>query len=147
MIVNTAKLMEDKIAGFMNTFVMPNGGLTYDQITEHANSFINDAAAYKNDFTKYALTEEFFSTLAANVAGFADASHGQADAKRTGVGATADVEATLEDLLDNRRNLDRAIKNHCRDNPQKLAEWLTASHIERKKPAAPKPPENNPPTP
>jgi len=42
--------------------------------------------------------------------------------------------------------LNNAIKNHYRNNPQKLAEWLTAAHIERKKGDTSNPPENVPTT-
>ena len=83
-----------------------------------------------------------------NVQGFQDATHGQVDAKRTGVGATADTEEIVEDSLDVFKDLDVALRNHYRDNPQKLAEWLTASHIKRKKrtDGQPPPDENPPPT-
>ncbi|CAN5252396.1 hypothetical protein BH10ACI1_BH10ACI1_27920 [soil metagenome] len=46
----------------------------------------------------------------------------------------------LQDTLDTRQDLDRALRNHYRNNPAKLAEWLTASHIERKKKKDEQPP-------
>ena len=146
LVMTTAKRLEKKIPGFQNTFTLPRGALSYQQLIEHAESFIADAAAHQAEFTKRGLTAQFFTDMAADVAEFKETAHSQADAKRTGVGTTADVEAILEDALDVRADLNTAIKNHYRNNPQKLAEWLTACHIERmrKKDDAP-PTGNNPP--
>ncbi len=147
LVARTAKIIEKKNKNFTNTFTLPRSGLIYQEITERAASFIADAPAYKKDFDKYALTTEFFAELGTDVEEFREAAHGQADAHRTGVGATADTEAILADTLDTREELDRALRNHYRNNPAKLAEWLTASHIERKKKSAGTPPDENPPTP
>lgn len=145
LVVKTARRMEKKkIPGFQNTFLLPRGGLTYDEGIERADSFLTDASAYKQGFADYALTTTFFANLAAHVAGFREAAHQQSDAKRTGVGSTADVEMILEDTLDTFAELNRTLKNYYRDNPQKLAEWLTASHIRRKN-SSDKPKEEPPP--
>jgi hypothetical protein len=53
---------------------------------------------------------------------------------------TADIETTLENALDVRAQLKVAIENHYRNDPAKLAEWLTASHILRRR-SEPKPEE------
>jgi hypothetical protein len=143
LVMTTARRLEKKIPGFQNTFTLPRGGLSYQELIEHAESFIDDAAEYQAEFSLRGLTAQFFTELAADVAEFKETAQNQADAKRTGVGSTADVEDILEDALDVRADLNTAIKNHYRNNPQKLAEWLTACHIERKKGGTP--PENNPP--
>ncbi len=56
---------------------------------------ILDAVAHDAKFSLYALTEGFFTALAARVTGFRTASQEQADGKRTGVGANAEREAAL----------------------------------------------------
>jgi hypothetical protein len=139
LVAKTAKIIQTKFPDFQNTFILPRGNLTFDQITQYAESFVADAPANKEKFTQYALTADFFADLAGKITGFREASQGQADGKRTNVGATADAENALQATLDNRRELDRTIKNHYRNNPQKLAEWLTASHILQKKKSEPKP--------
>lgn len=144
--MKTARLAEKKNRNFKNTFTLPRGGLNYREIVERADSFAADAPAFSADFDKYALTAQFFAELKTEADNLRETSHEQADAKRTSVGANADIEAILEDTLDVREELDRALKNYYRDTPQKLAEWLTASHIERKrKTAEPTPPDENPP--
>ena len=132
LVAQTARLIEKRFPDFQNTFVLPRGSLTYDQIFQYTESIIADAPAHKEKFAQYALTDAFFTSLTGKVAGFRIASQEQADGKRTGVGATAEAEDAIKATLDTRKELDRAIKNHYRNNPQKLAEWLTASHIRRK---------------
>ena len=115
---------------------------------ERAETFIAKAAEHRVVLEKFALTPQFFAEIGTDVQGFQDSTHGQADAKRTGVGATADTEEIIEDTLDVFKDLDVALRNHYRDNPAKLAEWLTASHIERKRKKSDMPPTpDNPPTP
>lgn len=148
LIVQTAKIIEKNNRDFKNTFTLPRGGMSYREIVDYAASFIADAPEFQADFDKYALTTQFFADLKADVNALRDTSQGQADAKRATVGTTADVESNLQDTLDTREELNRALKNYYRDNPQKLAEWLTASHIERKRrPTEPAPPTGENPQP
>lgn len=147
LVAKTARTIEKKNQSFRNTFTLSRGSMSYQEIIEKADSFIADAPANKTYFDKYALTTEFFTELETDTAEFREAAHGQADASRTNVGAHADTEAILKDTLDTRGELDRALRNHYRNNPAKLAEWLTASHIERKKKRDDEPPtDENPPT-
>lgn len=132
LVAQTARLIEKRFDDFQNTFVLPRGSLTYDQIVEYAESFVIDAAKDNDKFAEYALTDAFFTELTGKVEGFRIASQEQADGKRTGVGATAEAEDAIRATLNTRKELNRTIKNHYRNNPQKLAEWLTASHIRRK---------------
>jgi len=131
-VARTARRIEKKVPDFQNTFGVPHAAMSYMELTEKAETFVRDAPPNRNLFDKYGLTEAFFTRLQTNVAAFREITHGQQDAKRTGVGATADTEEILEDSLDTRADLKIALENHYRDNPQKLAEWLTASHIKRR---------------
>lgn len=144
LVARTAKVIEKKNKNFRNTFTVPRSGLTYQEIIEKATAFISDAPAGQALFDKYALKAQFFAELQADVEEFRLIAQDQADAHRTGVGATADIETILADTLDTREELKTAIENHYRNDPAKLAEWLTASHIERKKRKT-EPPDGNPP--
>jgi len=134
LVAQTARLIDARFPDFQNSFILPRGSLTYDQIIQYADSFAVNAPANEAKFDEYSLKKEFFTALTAKVVGFRLASQEQADGKRESVGATAEVEDALRTTLDTRKELDRVIKNHYRNNPQKLAEWLTASHIKRKQP-------------
>lgn len=146
LVANTGRNIERKDKNFLNLFTLPTGNLTYQEMVERAETFIANAPEHKTALEKFALTPQFFADLGTNLQGFKDATHGQADAKRTGVGATADTEEIVEDSLDVFKDLDVALQNHYRNNPQKLSEWLTACHIKRKKRTDENPPDENPPT-
>lgn len=129
LIAKTGRIIEEKDSTFRNTFIIESGRITYEQAIDYAESFIRDAPANQSYFDKYALKKAFFDALQAKVAGFREAAHDQGDGKRESVGATAEREAAVKAALATRKELDRAIKNHFRNNPEKLAEWQTASHI------------------
>lgn len=131
MVAKTARIIEGKDQTFQNTFVVGSGKLTYEDTIRYADSFGADAPANQARFDKYALTEAFFDALKTKVIEFREVAQEQADGKRTGVGANAEQEAALKAALATRKELDRAMKNHFRNNPEKLAEWLTASHIRK----------------
>ncbi|KAK0039379.1 hypothetical protein Bpfe_031212 [Biomphalaria pfeifferi] len=144
MVAKTAKTIKTKFPDFQNTFILPRGDLSYDDITAHTESFIADAAAHNDKFSLYALNQQFFTELGAKLTGFRTSSQNQADGKRTKVGATAEQEAALKETLVTIKELDRALKNHYRNNPQKFAEWQTASRIRRRSESdAPEPEPNN----
>lgn len=130
-VARTAKLIEKKNPNFVNAFEIAGGYLSYQELIDKAQAFATARLKNEADFDKYGLNDAFFAALRQDVAELGEASEGQADAKRGGVGATADTEAILEKSLDVRAELKIAIENHYRNNPAKLAEWLTASHILR----------------
>ena len=144
LVAQTARMIEKKFPDWQNTFVLPRGSLTYEQVIQYAESFTAGAPPHRAKFAQYALNDAFFTGISAKIAGFNSVAHEQADGKRTGVGANAEAEAAIKATLDTRRELDRLIKNHYRDNPQKLAEWLTASHIKRRQASDDEPPESPP---
>ncbi|HBB96050.1 MAG TPA: hypothetical protein DC054_11730 [Blastocatellia bacterium] len=58
------------------------------------------------------------------------------------VGARAAIEAKLDECMTVLRKLDPIMRNKYADDPATLAEWTSASHVERapkKKPAEPPP--------
>jgi hypothetical protein len=140
-VARTAKLIEKKVPNFENTFAIRSGNLSYQELIDKTDAFITNRVPHKNHFQKYGLGDTFFSELQTDVSTFREITQGQQDAKRTGVGATADTEDILEDSLDVRMELKIAIENHYKNNPAKLAEWLNACHIRRRGEAESKPDE------
>jgi hypothetical protein len=131
-VAKTAKIIEKKVEGFVNTFEMRSGNYSYQDLIDKGDGFAARRVEHKTHFDKYGLTDAFFAELQTDVEEFREITHEQQDAKRTGVGTTADIEDILEDSLDVRSELKIAIENHYRDNPAKLAEWLAASRIEKR---------------
>lgn len=145
LVVRTARQLEKILPDFQNTFKLPRGGMSYQALIESAESFVADAAAHREEFARRGLPAQFFTELTTDVAEFRQITQQQADAKRTSVGTTAETEAILEDSLETRAELNIALKNHFRRDPVKLAEWLTAQHIERRRSNPQNPPSPNPP--
>lgn len=143
-VARTAKIIKKKKPEFVNAFEMSSGNLSYQEMIDKAQAFAVEGAKNQADFDRYGLNEAFFSDLLQDVAELGEASEGQADAKRGEVGATADAETILENALDVRAELKVAIENHYRNNPAKLAEWHTASHIRnrRSEPKTEQPPQS-----
>lgn len=138
-VARTAKIIERKNKDFQNVFEMPRGGLSYQELIDKADGYVAGAPNHQADFARYALNAFFFAELSEDVNDLRAATEQQANASRGGVGATADTEAVLEAALATRSELKTALENHFRADPVKLAEWLTASRIERsrKKPEPP----------
>ncbi len=95
--------------------------------------------------TKHALPPAFFTALQAKAAAFAqsiseaETAHGE----RVGTNAAFNEPARRGKKLVNK--LSPVVKRKYCDNPQKLAEWLVASHVERapKKAEVEKPPDTD----
>lgn len=134
-----------KIGGDVNRFRMPRGG---DQdILATAESYADQAEPIKIEFTKRAFPSDFIATLRTAIAAFAATVNESDTARRERVGTNAAFEAPTKTCKNLIEDLDPIVKMHFRDNPQVLAEWLVASHIERapKRNGGDSP--NNPPNP
>ena len=124
---------ENLIAGMENKFRIQRGN-NDQQLAATANSFADEAAANPQVaalLTTRNLTPAFFTALRAKAAAFAQAINTAESTRgeRVGTNAAFDQPARRAKKLVNQ--LAPTVKHRYRDNPQKLAEWLTASHVER----------------
>jgi hypothetical protein len=130
-IAQTAEILKRRNPDFANTYTLPRDMMSRAQLLDKAKAVHADSAAHEDDFFALGLSRTFRAELQADITALEAVSQSQADAKRSTVGANAAANAILEEALDNREILNRALRNHYRDSPQKLAEWLTACRIER----------------
>ena len=136
------KRIAPKTGGDVNKFRMPRGG---DQdILAVARSFAEQIVPLKAEFTNRAFPADFVESLQAAIDDFAEAVGGSETARRERVGTNAAFDEpikTCKNLID---DFDPIVKMVFRDNPQKLAEWLVAAHVERApRPTAAKNPPSN----
>jgi len=96
-----------------------------------ARNFAADALPLKADFIKRGIRPDFLEDLAADTAVFEQALSNRAEQTRTHVGATATIDELIESGLKMVHDLDPVMRNIYEDTPGKLAEWLSASHVER----------------
>jgi hypothetical protein len=123
------KRIAPKIGGDVNKFRKPRGG---DQdILATAESFAEQAEPLKTEFTKRAFKTDFIETLRAAIADFSVTVNESDTARRERVGTNAAIEAPVKTCKSLIGDFDPIVKMHFRNNPQVLAEWLVASHIQR----------------
>ncbi len=135
-VAGTAAIIKKIVPNFENRFLLQPDKLTFQEAIERGRAFHADSAPADVEklFTDYGLAADFRQDLLADTDALADATHSQADAKRESVGDTAQIDDLLEKLMDLRESLKRIMKNLLVNNPEKMGEWRTASHIEYKKP-------------
>ena len=148
-IVRTARAIDEDHPGFKAKFRMPDGTNDQDLIDAALGMATNAAPAdVKALFISHALPADFLEDLQEDVAEFQSAITDQSgkvgDRKSSGVS----IDVTVDRGMSIRRKMDAVVRNFYRDNAAVLAEWETASHIERGprgKKAAEEPPKNEPP--
>ena len=129
-------------AGLAGKFLMPhNNG---DQaLLNSARAFAADAVAFQAQFVSLGLAAGFIANLNADITAF----EATVKAKGSGLGAQAGATGGLEDTAHQAavalHVLNTIVRNTCKNDPAKLAEWATASHVEKHTPvpnAKPAPP-------
>jgi hypothetical protein len=145
-ISRTAAFIKQREPAFDNKYKIPRDRMPYQEGIERAKAIYGDSEADKSKFTDFGLKATFRDDLNADIAAFENAGQGQTDAKISSVGETANLDALVERFMDIHGPLNQMMKNFFADDPEKLAEWRTAAHIERKKKRSETPPANPPTT-
>jgi hypothetical protein len=127
---------------FVNKFVLPPANRNDAALLETARAFHADSAALEAIFKGYGLPGDFRITLQTLIDEFDGAINAQDSAKRGRIDANATIDGIIDRALSGRRTLLVIIPNIFAGNPGKLADWASASHIEKlpKAKPAPKPP-------
>jgi hypothetical protein len=126
----TARGMKKLFPDIGNQFAMPR---TYsDQsVINVARSYITSAPPLIAEFTKRGLAANFPDALAAGVTAVESAIDAQAEALGEQTAATAGVAAGQKQLTDALHEFDPLVRNTLGNDPQALAAWKSASHVER----------------
>lgn len=113
-----------------NKFRMPYSN--NDQLLiDTAGSFIAEAAPLEADFVGRGMDENFITDLTAKRDAFAASIDESDDAKLDRVGVNAQFNDPVRKCRAVIEDVDPIVKMTYRDNPGKLAEWLSASRVER----------------
>lgn len=134
------KRIAPKTGGDLNKFRMPRGGDT--DIISTAESFAEQLPAVAAEFTSRGFPADFVANLQTDIDAFAQSVGGAEQARIARVGTNAAFDQPVKTCKNLIEDLDPIVKMKFAANPQKLAEWLVASHVER----APKSGVKNPPT-
>jgi hypothetical protein len=129
-------------AGLDGKFHMPRSG--GDQaLLNSARAFQTDAAAFSAQFISLGLAADFLTHLGTDITDFEAAISAKGAAMGAQAGATGGLEDAAHKAAVALHVLNTIVRNTYKNNPTKLAEWATASHVEkhtpvpRAKPATP----------
>jgi len=138
-ISNTARDNERNNPAFVNKFRIQRLNRNDSTLLETARAFYADSEAVEQIFEDYGYIN-FRATLLALINEFEAAINAQDAAQRARVGANASIDDIVDRALSGRRTLTIIVPNLFSNNPAKLAEWASASHIEKLPKAAPRTP-------
>jgi hypothetical protein len=99
------------------------------QMLATARAFLTNATPIAQLFIDYGMPAEFIDQLEAAIGNYEQAITQKNAALDKGLGATADIGATIRETLSAVRRLRGIVPNIFAANPQKLAEWKSASHV------------------
>lgn len=116
---------------FTDRFRIPRKNLNDETLLQAARAFAADAAPLKNDFIAYGLPADFLTDLNADIEKFEQITDDQDESNRERISANAEIDAIIEQAMIARRKLDVIVPNVFRGNAGKLADWASASHVER----------------
>lgn len=141
----TARAMAVDNPSVAELFRMPHGN-NEQQTLAAARAFHTNATPIAQQFIDYGLPADFLADLEADIEAYEAAITDKNEALDAGVGATANIGATVKQTLQAVRRLRGIVPNLFAGNAAKLAEWKSASHVE-KLPKAANNTGNNPPNP
>lgn len=129
--------MADEHGGAVNRFRVPYGS---DQLLiDTARSFADELPLYQAAFIARGMPAGFITDLTTKTNTFAAKITGSENARRERVGTNAGFEDPIKACKTGVEKLEPIVKMVYRTNPQKLAEWLVASHVERPPKSSSKP--------
>ena len=140
----TSRVLAEDSPGLENKFRMPLAFPEQDLLNA-ARTFLANATPLKTEFIREEMPSDFLERLAASISDFETAIN---EANRTKGSKVSAHEAQDDDLsaaISILRKLDVVIRNKFAHDRAMLAEWTSASHIERHSPS--KHPDNPPPAP
>jgi hypothetical protein len=121
------------IEGIGRAFLMPRNHGAQD-ILSAARAFKKDAQPFAPQFADMGLDADFFTAMDGHITDFENAIAAKGKGKGDlggGVGGMADTAHQAAIAL---HVLDTVVRNKYSDDPEKLAEWTIASHVEKHTP-------------
>ncbi|MDT7542285.1 MAG: hypothetical protein QOE33_2189 [Acidobacteriota bacterium] len=116
--------------GLAEKFQLP-GRMRDQELLARARNFAQEAEPFKQEFLRRGMQTDFFAHLAADITAFEQLIDGRAKEEGARVAATAAIDGAIERGMEAVRELDAVVRNTFRDDAGVLAEWTSASHVER----------------
>jgi hypothetical protein len=121
---------EGQQPGISQNFNMPASS-SAESIIEAARAFVAAATPLKPFFLSREMPEDFLEVLTDDIQSYEDAVSNFNLHSANRVAARTMLKDVCTQVLVTRRELDPIVRNKFRDDPEKLAMWEMASHLER----------------
>lgn len=126
----TARAMAAEVPGLDDKFRMPPIG--NDQILlSAARAFLADATPRAAQFLAHEMPADFLDDLRDDIAALEAAINNQSSGVGSAVAARVAIETKVENGIATLNKISAIMRNKYANDPATLAEWTTASHIER----------------
>lgn len=129
-ITRTARTMSRKRPGIEDKFRLPSNKRVQDWLAA-ARAFLTEAEPLKNDFARLGMASTFLADLGSRIQAVQQAFDGRAKKSFARISATVAVAQAADRGRQAVRALDAIVRNLFADDPTVLAEWESASHVER----------------
>jgi hypothetical protein len=125
-ITDAASLAQPEIAV---RFTLPRPKVSHKVFLTTARVALTTAQTHKELLQGYGLPEGMLERIAEAVDRYEVAVTGKSNALASRVGATADLDAVVEDIMEVVRHVDALNSLRFRDDPEKLAAWKSARNV------------------
>lgn len=125
-----ANAFEEEIPGTNKMFRLPRNR-SANNLLKAAHDFLTDATPLKEVFTGYGLDETFLTDLQNYITAIESAKQSNDSGDDRQIDSTAGITDAAGRGMKNSRRADAIVRIKFGDDPQKLAAWTVASHLER----------------
>lgn len=126
----TARAMSLTMPGLADKFRLPHNAGEQTWLAA-ARSFATDAVPLKDEFIHRGMPADFLDDFNADITEFEQAIQHKAQTSGEAIAARASLNEAVGRAINAVREMDAIFRNIFRDDPAALAEWTSASHIER----------------
>ncbi|HZT59878.1 MAG TPA: hypothetical protein VFA21_14805 [Pyrinomonadaceae bacterium] len=126
----TARAMKRTTPGIADKFQMPRSSGAQASLIA-ARSFATNAEPLKDEFIRRGMSPTFREDLGAKIEALSDSIGSRAEKAGARVAATVAISEASEKGRDAVGELDAVVRNVFREDHSALAEWESASHVER----------------
>lgn len=138
-----ANAFDDEIPGTEQMFRLPRNRSEANLLAT-ARAFHKDATPFKNEFIAYGMANSFLGDLQQLIDDIGAAmTRGDSSGEQRSASTAGLIDAARRGMANSRR-ADAIVRIKYSNNPNKLAAWTTASHVERAPKAKPTPTPSNP---
>ena len=116
---------------FVNKFRIPRQNLNDQTLLETARAFYANSEAVAQEFKDYGYSDDFREDLETMIEEFDETIDTQDAALRNRVASNAAIDDLLDKALNGRRTLLVIVPNLFKNDPAKLADWASASYVEK----------------